>query len=151
MRNFGSSSIGLDGLGRIKSNDLAGSTYQERVFGDFTCSGCLDGVPGSRHSGDERYLCSNLCAESFYCASKVLAPLHNVHLDDDYLLFPSRVCARVPKVQRHVCRGGDSIFSSAKVQCRLDAAMVIEWRGLARHHIAGRSVSFCPPVRHSRG
>ena len=55
--NFGSSSIGLDGLGRISYQNLAGSTYQERVFGDFTCSVCLDGVPVSRNSGDERYLC----------------------------------------------------------------------------------------------
>ena len=54
VRNFGASSIELDGLGRIKSEDLPGRTYHDRVFGDFTCVGCLDGVPGSRDPGEER-------------------------------------------------------------------------------------------------
>ena len=35
---------------------------------------------------------------------------------------------RDPKVQRDVCRWGDSIFDSAQVQHRLDAALVFEWR-----------------------
>jgi len=51
---FGESAILLDGLGVVKSQQLPGRTYQERVFGDFTCTGCLDGIPGGNDPADER-------------------------------------------------------------------------------------------------
>ena len=54
IRMFGESKIKLDGLGRIESHNLPGRTYTERVFGDFTCRGCLDGIPGGADPADEK-------------------------------------------------------------------------------------------------
>lgn len=54
VRKFGESTIQLDEVGQIKSDNLPGRTYEERVFGDFTCTGCLDGVPGGQSPLDER-------------------------------------------------------------------------------------------------
>jgi hypothetical protein len=74
VRNFGASSIELDGLGRIKSEDLPGRTYNDRVFGDFTCVGCLDGVPGSRHPGEERCNATFAVGETLFS----VAPKYNI-------------------------------------------------------------------------
>lgn len=66
VRMFGESKIKLDGLGRIESSNLPGRTYQERVHGDFTCRGCLDGVPGGADPTDEKCNATFTDGETFH-------------------------------------------------------------------------------------
>jgi len=72
---FGESAILLDGLGVVKSQQLPGRTYQERVFGDFTCTGCLDGIPGGNDPADER------CNATFAEGETLFSVAPKYHMD----------------------------------------------------------------------
>lgn len=73
IRLFGESDIELDGFGRIKFENLPGRGYVERVFGNFTCLGCLDGVPGGSRQDDEKCNATFARGETLYS----IAPRYN--------------------------------------------------------------------------
>ena len=65
--SFGDSEILLDDMGRFKDvKNMPGYSYQERVFGDFTCKGCLDGVPGGGDTNHEKCNATFGHGESLY-------------------------------------------------------------------------------------
>jgi hypothetical protein len=73
VRMFGESKIKLDGLGRIESDNLPGRTYEDRVFGNFTCRGCLDGIPGGSDPADEKCNATYTEGETLF----TIAPKYN--------------------------------------------------------------------------
>jgi len=69
LLRFAAAPIKLDARGRLAESHLPGGSYHERVFGDATCMGCLDGILGSEQEGLE--LCNATLApgETFFKAA----------------------------------------------------------------------------------
>jgi len=127
VRAFGESKIVLDGVGGIKSEHLPGRTYHERVFGDFTCTGCLDGVPGGNHPGDERCNATFAQGETLFS----VAPKYNM----DWMLMWSLNSGDAPDTatkpgapyrfaHQYVMQPGDTIESVAKVLATTAGAII---------------------------